>query len=227
MWDNADFLWQREQMVDDIERRGVTDRAVLSAMQRVPREQFVAASHRHLAYGDSPLPIEAGQTISQPYIVAYMLQMLHLEKEDRVLEIGTGSGYAAALLGLLAAEVYTVERHQPLAKSAHNLLAQLGFANVHVCHGDGSLGWPNFAPYQAIIVAAGGPSVPPALCQQLAIGGRLIMPIGRSPHSQRLVRLTRRTAHEFSREKLGAVRFVPLIGEQAWDEKQADESRDA
>ena len=211
-------------MVADLQRRGIRQPAVLSAMSRVPREQFIASSHRHLAYSDAPLPIAAGQTISQPYIVAYMIQTLHLSPQDRVLEIGAGSGYAAAVLSLIAAEVYTVERHQELAESAAVLLSELGFNNVRVRWGDGSLGWLEFAPYNGIIVAAGGPSVPPTLRQQLATGGRLVMPVGRWPHSQRLVRVTRRSTHEFSREKMGAVRFVPLIGAQGWDEKQSNSS---
>lgn len=220
----TDFRLEREQMTADLQRRGIHNPAVLAAMNRVPREQFIAAPHRHLAYSDAPVPIAAGQTISQPYIVAYMIQALHLSPQDRVLEIGTGSGYAAAILSLIVAEVYTIERHQELAESAATLLAGLGFHNVHVRWGDGSLGWPEFAPYDGIVVAAGGPSVPPALRQQLAIGGRLVMPVGHLPHSQRLVRITRRSAHEFGRENMGAVRFVPLIGAQGWDEEQGNAS---
>jgi protein-L-isoaspartate(D-aspartate) O-methyltransferase len=216
----TNFRNEREQMTADLQQRGIRHPAVLAAMHRVPREQFIAPSHHHLAYSDAPLPIAAGQTISQPYIVAYMLQALHLSPQDRVLEIGTGSGYAAAILSLIAAEVYTVERHQELAQSAANLLAKLRFHNIRVHWGDGSLGWPEFAPYNGIIVAAGGPSIPPALRQQLAIGGRLVMPVGRWPHAQRLIRLTRRSTHEFTREKMGSVRFVPLIGAQGWRDEE-------
>jgi protein-L-isoaspartate(D-aspartate) O-methyltransferase len=220
----SDFQHEREQMTADLQQRGIRQPTILAAFNRVPREQFITASHHHLAYSDAPLPIAAGQTISQPYIVAYMIQALHLSPQDRVLEIGTGSGYAAAILSLIVAQVYTVERHQELAESAAVLLSKLGFNNVRVRWEDGSLGWPEFAPYDGIIVAAGGPSIPPALRHQLAIGGRLLMPVGRWPHSQRLVRVTRRSSHEFSREKMGAVRFVPLIGAEGWDEKRANSS---
>ena len=208
----------RERMVDrQIRHRGVRDDAVLSAMLEVPRERFVPESLVSLAYDDRPLPIGEGQTISQPYIVAMMTEALRLRRRDRVLEIGTGSGYAAAVLATIAAEIYTIERIQNLAESARKRLAALGYSNVHVRYGDGSLGWPAHAPYDAIIVTASGPDVPTALLEQLAVGGRLVMPIGKLEH-QRLVRVERTGPECYPREILEPVVFVPLIGAQGWPE---------
>jgi protein-L-isoaspartate(D-aspartate) O-methyltransferase len=198
--------------------RGVRDPAVLAAMRKVPRERFVPESLASLAYDDRPLPIGEGQTISQPYIVAVMSEALRLRSNDRVLEIGTGSGYAAAVLAVIAAEVYTVERLEGLAESASKRLAELGYLNIHVRQGDGSLGWPEHAPYDAILVTASGPDVPAALLEQLAIGGRLIMPVGTHFGSQRLVRVERISADSCKRETLEDVVFVPLIGAQGWPE---------
>lgn len=203
-------------MVDrDIRARGVSDPRVLEAMRTVPREAFVRADLIDEAYADHPLPIEAGQTISQPYIVAVMTEALRLAPTDRVLEIGTGSGYAAAVLAKIADEVYTIERHQELADSARERLARLGFSKVVVRCGDGTLGWPERAPFDAIVVTAGGPEVPRALLAQLAIGGRLVIPVGDGT-TQELVRMTREGPAKFRREELGAVQFVPLIGAQGW-----------
>ena len=205
--------------LDMIERqivaRGVRDDLVLSAMASVPREEFLPPELREFAYDDRPLPIAEGQTISQPYVVAWMIEALALSPADRVLEVGTGSGYAAAVLGRVAGEVYTIERHAPLAEVATQRLARLGFANVHVRCGDGTLGWPEAAPFQGIVVAAGGPAVPAALTHQLAIGGRLVIPVG-DHRLQRLVRVTRVDATQFVEEDLGGVQFVPLIGAQGW-----------
>jgi protein-L-isoaspartate(D-aspartate) O-methyltransferase len=204
-------------MVDEqIAARGVVDRAVLDAMRVVPREKFVPPSAAEFAFEDSPVPIEEGQTISQPYVVALMAEALELTARDRVLEIGAGSGYAAAVLSRIAAEVYTIERHAVLAELARSRLKDLGFDNVQVVHGDGTLGLPERAPYDAIIVAAGGPSVPETLRSQLAIGGRLVIPVGATPRAQELVRVRRIGEHEYRQEDLGAVRFVPLIGAQGW-----------
>jgi protein-L-isoaspartate(D-aspartate) O-methyltransferase len=212
---------EREQMVArQIEGRGLTDPAILAAMREVPREAFVSEKHRQFAYDDGPLPIPEGQTISQPYVVALMIQMLHLKPEDRVLEIGTGSGYAAAILSRIASEVHTVERMEALVEYARQNLAAVGYENVFVHQGDGTLGWPEHAPYDAIIVAAGGPDIPPALKDQLAVGGRLVMPVGSEQRAQRLVRLTRLEEDEFERENLSHVRFVPLIGEQGWEKEE-------
>jgi protein-L-isoaspartate(D-aspartate) O-methyltransferase len=165
-------------MVDLLAQRGITDRAVLEAFRDVPREKFIDPKLREFAYADHPLPISEDQTISQPYIVALMAQALELQPSDRVLEVGTGSGYAAAILSKLAAEVFTVERYASLARVAEERLEKLGCHNVHVMHGDGTLGWPVFAPFDAIVVAAGGPEVPEKLRQQLKIGGRLLIPVG-------------------------------------------------
>jgi protein-L-isoaspartate(D-aspartate) O-methyltransferase len=212
---------EREQMVArQIEGRGLRDPAILAAMREVPREAFVSERHRQFAYDDGPLPILEGQTISQPYVVALMIQMLYLKPEDRVLEIGTGSGYAAAILSRIASEVHTVERVESLVHYAQQNLAAVGYENVHVHHGDGTLGWPEYAPYDAIIVAAGGPQIPQALKDQLAVGGRLVMPVGSEQRAQRLVRLTRLDEDEYEQETLSHVRFVPLIGEQGWEKEE-------
>lgn len=207
----------RERMAErQIIGRGVQDPAVLSAMRRVRREAFVPRHLARRAYADQPLPIGEGQTISQPYIVATMTESLRLRPGDRVLEIGTGSGYGAAVLAEIAAEVYTVERLARLAESAGRRLAQLRYTNVHVRHGDGSLGWPDHAPYDAIVVTAGGPEVPPSLLKQLAVGGRLVMPVGSIQLQQQLVRVIRTSETTYEREELGDVAFVPLIGAQGW-----------
>lgn len=212
---------QRSRMVDvDLAARGIDDPLILDAFRTVPREAFVPDELAEFAYADTPLPIGEEQTISQPYIVAVTLAALELRGEERVLEIGTGSGYAAALLGRIAKDVYTVERLESLASAARGRLERLGYSNVHVRHGDGSLGWIAHAPYDAIAVAAGGPSVPPALRQQLAIGGRLVIPVGADARSQTLMRVTRVNETEYHEEALEDVRFVPLIGAQGWEEER-------
>ena len=218
--DNAagdDYADRREQMVNQqIASRAIVDPAVLAAMRAVPREQFVLEPYRQYAYDDTPLPIPANQTISQPFIVAYMIAALALGPEDRVLEIGTGSGYAAAVLSRIAREVYTVERHYKLADYARSRLERLGYANVQVRHGDGTRGWPEHAPYDGVIVAAGGPAVPESLRGQLAIGGRLVMPVGRSRSAQNLILITRVDEGVYRDEMLVPVAFVPLIGDEGW-----------
>jgi len=202
-----------------IRARGVRDPRVLAAIGAVPREAFLPPELVEFAYDDRPLPIEAGQTISQPYIVALMAEALRLQPDDDVLEIGAGSGYAAAVLAAMARRVYTIERHAELADLARERLARLGYANVEVRCGDGTLGWPERAPFAAIVAAAGGPEVPRALIDQLEIGGRLVMPVGPS-QLQELVRVTREGAGaaDLRYEALGAVQFVPLIGTQGWTE---------
>jgi protein-L-isoaspartate(D-aspartate) O-methyltransferase len=181
-------------------------------MQTVPREKFVPRRLRSRAYADAPLPISAGQTISQPYIVAFMVEALQLKGGERVLEIGAGSGYAAAVLAEIARDVYAVERIAELADKAAATLADAGYANVHMKHGDGTFGWPDAAPFDAILVSAGAPSVPPALNKQLKIGGRLVIPVGSTRFVQELIRITRRDETSFVAENLADVCFVPLIG---------------
>jgi protein-L-isoaspartate(D-aspartate) O-methyltransferase len=203
-------------MVDLLAERGITDELVLQAFRRVPREAFIDDKLAEVAYVDAPLPIEERQTISQPYIVALTAEALGLRGGERVLDVGTGSGYAAAILSLIAADVYSVERIESLAVTAQARLRKLGYGNVHVLYGDGSLGWPWHAPYDAIAVAAGAPRVPHALLSQLAIGGRLVIPVGRDLTSQALIRVTRRSETEFQEERLAEVQFVPLVGEQGW-----------
>jgi protein-L-isoaspartate(D-aspartate) O-methyltransferase len=213
---------ERRRMVEtQIAERGVRSPAVLAAMGTVPRESFVPANLAPYAYDDEPLPIGERQTISQPYIVAFMTEALRLAPGDRVLEIGTGSGYAAAVLAEIVAEVYTVERLVPLAESARRRLADLGYTNVHVRCANGTLGWPEHAPYDAIVVTAGGPEVPKALLDQLAVGGRLVMPVGALPYGQRLVRVVRTGPDDYAREDLGDVAFVPLIGAEGWPDAPA------
>lgn len=207
---------KRQRMVSEqLRRRDIIDPAVLAAFSTVPREAFVAPESERWAYDDAPLSIGHGQTISQPYVVAMTVQALRLTGREKVLEIGTGSGYAAAILGLLAREVHTVERIPELARTAAERLARLGFSNVHVHQGDGTLGWPEAAPYDAIAVAAGAPRPPPSLLQQLAIGGRMVLPHG-DALNQRLVRITRKGPEEYVEENLGEVRFVPLLGAEGW-----------
>jgi len=212
----------RKLMVEhQIRARGVRDPRVLAAMATVPRDAFVPQELANVAYDDRPLPIDAGQTISQPFIVALMTEALGLSGTDKVLEVGTGSGYAAAVLACVARDVYTIERVPELAETARKRLARLAYYNVDVRCGDGTLGWPEHAPYDAIVAAAGGPDLPRALLEQLAIGGRLVMPVG-SPGEQQLVRVTRTGQLDYRREELGAVRFVPLIGAHGWADDRPD-----
>jgi protein-L-isoaspartate(D-aspartate) O-methyltransferase len=202
-----------------IEARGVRDLRVLAAMREVPRERFVPDLRRGAAFEDAALPIECGQTISQPYVVAAMVEALLVEPTDRVLEVGCGSGYAAAVLAELASEVWAVERHPALAEAAGRRLVALGYANVHVRSGDGTLGLPEAAPFDGILVSAGAPSAPPALLDQLAPGGRLVLPEGTLRTSQTLVRYVRQTDGSFATRAFGAVCFVPLVGAQGWPDE--------
>jgi len=216
-----DFAQRRDAMVDlQVARRGIRSPRVLQAMRAVPREKFVPERLREFAYEDSPLPIGDEQTISQPYIVALMIDALGLTGGESVLEIGTGSGYAAAVLAQIAGNVYTVERIGTLATRAAAAIAKLGCRNVHVRHADGSRGWVEHAPYDAIIVAAGGPELPESLKAQLRIGGVLVIPIGRDPRVQELVRVTRTAEDDFETEDIADVRFVPLIGDEGWTGKE-------
>jgi protein-L-isoaspartate(D-aspartate) O-methyltransferase len=207
-------------VTEQIASRGVRSEAVLEAMRKVRREGFVPSYLGEFAYDDTPLPIEEEQTISQPYIVAFMVEALELSGGERVLEIGTGSGYAAAVLAEIADDVYTIERHALLAETAEARLRAEGYDRVHVRCGDGTLGWPEEAPFDAIIVAAGGPKVPESLCEQLRVGGRLVVPVGEEVGFQTLMCVTRTGESEFQEEDLGGVRFVPLVGEEGWHEER-------
>lgn len=210
-----DFQIARKRMVEgQIARRGITSPRILEAFLDTPRHLFIPKIQHLFAYEDGPLPIGKGQTISQPYIVAYMTERLNLGGEERVLEIGTGSGYQAAILGKLAAEVHTVERHPSLAKSAAQLLADLGYENIQVHLGDGTRGLLDFAPYDAIMVTAAAPDVPDPLLDQLADGGRLIMPVG--GRGGQMLHLYQRRGEEIIRDNLTPVAFVPLIGDHGW-----------
>jgi protein-L-isoaspartate(D-aspartate) O-methyltransferase len=213
------FRQQRKQLAAQISRQGIREPAVLKAIESVPREAFVPMELEEFAYHDTPLPIGNEQTISQPFIVALMAAALQLKPTDRVLEVGTGSGYAAAILASIAAEVYTIERYRQLADTARQRLKQLQFDNVHVIHGDGTEGWPGQAPYDAIIVAAGGPDIPEPLKQQLSVGGRLVIPVGEDRTIQKLIRILKLDEDEYDRDDLADVRFVPLVGTSGWNEE--------
>ena len=218
----TDFTEERRRMVaEQIAARGVRDKRVLDAMRKVPREAFVPDEERELAYLDMPLPIAAGQTISQPYIVAFMVEALGLRGGETVLEIGAGSGYAAAVVAEIAGEVYAIERIGELAEGAAERLAQEGYDNVHILNADGTRGWAEKAPFDAILVSAGAPVVPESLLSQLAEGGRMVVPVGSTKRVQELLRITNRGNGRFDREDLADVRFVPLIGEQGWEADEA------
>lgn len=209
------FRRSREKMVTtQIEARGIHDQRVLEAMRKIPRHLFVGEALQDQAYGDFPLPIGEGQTISQPYIVAEMTQSLELTKDDRVLEIGTGSGYQTAILAEIAFRIYTIERVRELYIKARKLLDQLGYHNVVTKCSDGTLGWPSESPFEAIIVTAGAPEVPEKLVQQLTIGGRMVIPVG-GGFSQTLLKI-RRDEDGVHITDLGGCRFVKLIGEHGW-----------
>ena len=196
---------------EQIASRGIADEAVLNAMERVLRERFVLPGYEDRAYDDSPLPIGSGQTISQPFIVAQMSAALEIEPGDRVLEIGAGSGYGAAVLAEMGAEVYSIEVDAELAAQARRRLAELGYDNVRVIHADGTQGWREAAPYDAISVTAGGPHLPDALEEQLVPGGRLVIPLGPTAGAQTLVQLRHCEGGGFRERSLGLVRFVPLV----------------
>jgi protein-L-isoaspartate(D-aspartate) O-methyltransferase len=209
---------ERARLVrDSLLARDIADQQVLAAVNDVPREAFVAPELAEVAYLDRALPIGNGQTISPPYIVALMAQALELGPDARVLEIGTGSGYGAAILSRLAAEVFTVERHAELALLAHDRLAELGYDNVVVRHGDGGSGWASHAPYDGILVTATTPDISPAIRDQVSLGGHLIVPVGDQTGPQHLLKLTRMSPDEFDRISLGPVRFVPMRPGRAGD----------
>ena len=210
------FKKLRQQMVrEQLIKRGIEDEAVIKAFRKVEREKFMLAKNKEYAYQDGAQSIEAGQTISQPYIVAYMLQALNLKAKDRVLEVGTGSGYAAAVMAEIVKEVYTIERIKKLAAKAENVLKKLNYNNVQVKIGDGSLGWEEKAPYDAILVSAAAPYVPDKLVEQLKKKGRLVIPVG-DKRIQQLKLITKKFNGKIKKEKLEYVRFVPLLGEDSW-----------
>lgn len=217
MLEKKECAARREEMIEkQLRRRGIQDAAVLAAMAAVPRHEFVSEDVRAHAYDDLPLPIGSGQTISQPYIVAAMTAALHLQPGDRVLEIGTGCGYHAAVLSRLAKEVFTIERRPELASSASARLTRLGYSNAHVHCGDGTLGLPEFAPFDAILVAAAAPAVPKPLLAQLAEGGRIILPVGGAEHQE--LQLIEKHGDTFPIKMLEGCRFVPLLGYHGWQE---------
>jgi len=217
----VDFVSEREAMVErQLRRRGITEPDILDAFRAVPREAFVGTDKAHLAYGDHPLPIEAGQTISQPYIVALMIQAAAIKPNDIVLEVGSGSGYAAAIISRIASRVIGVERQHELVEVSRERLRRLGYENIEIVEGDGTRGWRDGAPYDAILAAASGNHVPESLLSQLAPCGRLVIPLGRPGAVQQLVKVTRQEDGILVQEDLGAVRFVPLIGEEGWRDTQ-------
>lgn len=217
MNDGDRFLTQRQRMVDEqLRTRDIRDKRVLEAMNSIPRHRFVSDDYRHLAYTDGPLPIGGGQTISQPYIVALMTQMLKLKGDEKVLEVGTGSGYQAAVLAYLVREVHSIERHANLSSQAAETINDLGFTNVRIYVGDGTLGWQASAPYDAILVTAAAPEVPQALLEQLSDGGRLVIPVG--GRFSQFLQLWERKGAKYTHDVLVPVAFVPLLGKYGWDD---------
>ena len=213
----TDLAAEREAMVErQLRHRGIAEPAILEAFRSVPREEFLSEEYRDLAYGDHPLPIEAGQTISQPYIVALMIDAAEIKPGDRVLEVGAGSGYAAAVIGCIASKVVAIERQGELVTVARERMKRLGYDNVEIVEGDGTKGWPSEAPFDAILAAASGSHVPDPWIEQLADGGRIVMPVGEPSWIQKLIKVTRGPAGKLITEDLGGVRFVPLIGEEGW-----------
>ena len=204
---------EKIRLIMELRQMGIADTGILSALERVPRDKFISKSFRSSAYDNSPLPIECGQTISQPYVVAFMTEALRLEKNMRVLEIGTGSGYQAAVLAQLCRRVYTIERHKPLMALAEARFRDMGLDNISTRVGDGAKGWPEVAPVERIIVTAAAAEVPAALYEQVSEGGIMVIPVGDETGPQEIMRITR-TKTGFDREEILSVRFVPLVGEE-------------
>jgi protein-L-isoaspartate(D-aspartate) O-methyltransferase len=215
----TDYAAEREAMIErQIKARGIHEPAILEAFRSVPREEFHSPEYADLAYGDHPLPIEAGQTISQPYIVGLMIHAAEMKAGDNALEVGAGSGYAAAVMSRIAGQVTAIERQPELVKVAQGRMQRLGFDNVRIVEGDGTRGWEPEAPYDAILAAASGSHIPPAWIDQLADGGRIVMPVGEPSFIQKLIKVTKGPAGKLITEDLGGVRFVPLIGEEGWND---------
>ena len=215
----TNYAVERQAMVErQLKRRGITEPAILDAFLEVPREAFVSGEYAHLAYGDHPLPIEANQTISQPYIVALMIEAAAIKKGDKVLEVGAGSGYAAAVISRIAARVIAIERQHDLVRVAEERLKRLGYDNVEIVEGDGTRGCRDHAPFDAILAAASGSHVPRPLVEQLAPNGRIVMPVGEPGWLQELIKVTKQEDGILKQENLGDVRFVPLIGEEGWSD---------
>ena len=215
----TNYSAEREAMVErQLRRRGITEAPILDAFREVPREAFISDEFAHLAYGDHPLPIEAGQTISQPYIVALMIEAASIKAGDNVLEVGAGSGYAAAVISRIAAKVVGIERQHDLVEVARERLRRLGYSNVEIVEGDGTKGCRDHAPFDAILAAASGSHVPRPLVEQLAPNGRIVMPVGEPGWVQELIKVTKQEDGVLKQENLGAVRFVPLIGEEGWSD---------
>jgi protein-L-isoaspartate(D-aspartate) O-methyltransferase len=213
----TDYAREREAMVErQLKRRGITEQRILDAFLDVPREAFISEDFAHLAYGDHPLPIEAGQTISQPYIVALMIEAADIRAGDKVLEVGAGSGYAAAVISRIAERVVAIERQHDLVEVARERLQRLGYDNIETVEGDGTKGCRDHAPFDAILAAASGSHVPRPLVEQLAPNGRIVMPVGEPGWVQELVKVTKQQDGILKQENLGGVRFVPLIGEEGW-----------
>jgi protein-L-isoaspartate(D-aspartate) O-methyltransferase len=213
----TDYAREREAMVErQLRRRGITEQRILDAFLDVPREAFISEEFAHLAYGDHPLPIEAGQTISQPYIVALMIEAADIRAGDKVLEVGAGSGYAAAVISRIAERVVAIERQHDLVEVARERLRRLGYDNIEIVEGDGTKGCRDHAPFDAILAAASGSHVPRPLVEQLAPNGRIVMPVGEPGWVQELVKVTKQQDGILKQENLGGVRFVPLIGEEGW-----------
>ena len=213
----TNYAAEREAMVErQLRRRGISEQGILDAFLAVPREQFISDDYAHLAYGDHPLPIEANQTISQPYIVALMIQAAAIKPGDKVLEVGAGSGYAAAVISRIAGKVIGIERQHDLVDVATERLRRLGYDNVEIVEGDGTKGCRDQAPFDAILAAASGSHVPGPLVEQLAPNGRIVMPVGEPGWVQELVKVTKQEDGILRQENLGEVRFVPLIGEEGW-----------
>jgi protein-L-isoaspartate(D-aspartate) O-methyltransferase len=213
----TNYAAEREAMVErHLRRRGITEPHILDAFREVPREAFISEEYAHLAYGDHPLPIEANQTISQPYIVALTIQAAGIKPGDKVLEVGAGSGYAAAVISRIASKVIGIERQHDLVAVARERLERLAYANVEIVEGDGTKGCAREAPFDAIVAAASGSHVPKAFVEQLAEGGRIVMPVGDPGWVQELIKVTKGPGGKLIQENLGGVRFVPLIGEEGW-----------